>query len=119
MSLKSWLKAMKRMYDPPNFLSRFQNLPNEILTTFTFWAVAQPNLDQFLIFWSLQRAKTLRISKTSLKRSNKAMQRLCGLPKPVHEVSLHPLHTLKSGQSFSFMRLFIGAKLPDKEKFEG
>ena len=62
-------------------------------------ATFQPILD----FWCLQRAKTLRISKMSSERPNKAMQRLCGLPKPVHEVSFHPLYL----RNFLMSRFFM------------
>ena len=47
----------------------FENLQKPIFTTFTFWAVAQSTFARSWIFWSLQKAKTLRISKMSLKRS--------------------------------------------------
>ena len=61
------------------------------MTTFTFWAVAQSILARFWIFWCLQIAKTLRISKMSLKWPNKAIQRLSSLPNPVCFFRRHPL----------------------------
>ena len=64
---------------------------NEFWKSFTFWPVAWSDSNQFWIFWCLQIAKTLGISKMSIERPKKAMQRLHSLQKPVHDFSLHPL----------------------------